>query len=899
MAHEDLVAAARRLRSLGLTVLAMRSADRRPAGRWRHLQEEPQGEASFQAMLDALRRGRADRIALVCGRGGLICLDLDADGNAPVAPAAVAALMEALDLPADYLWAGPSGSGRGWHIWLVIPDLPPDTTRFERWPRDAGVFRALEVRAWKHTGTIPVRDGIAGYRGPLPAALPVQRSWSDVCAALDAVCAPLPAPPASPASPTPTLPLAPGDRVAAWARAALEREADDVRRAPIGARNEALNRAAYALGQIVAAGHLAEGEVVRALGDAALAAGLSPAEILPTIRSGLQAGSSHPRSPQERVNGWHPGVTLPGESQGEAPVVEHTTDLGNARRLVRRHGRDVRYVHTWGQWLVWDGRRWARDETGAVHRLARETVRSIYVEAAQAADTATAKALARWAMQSESAGRLAAMVEVARSEEEVAIAHHALDGDPWLLTVRNGTIDLRTGNLRPHRREDLMTRMVNVDYDPDTTCPTWLAFLDRVTGGDQDLQTYLQRAVGYTLSGDTSEQCLFFAHGNGSNGKSTFFGVLSELFGDYGMRIDAESLMLRHQGGGIPNDLARLPGARFVVSSEISGGHRLNEARVKDLTGGDAMVARFLRAEFFQFKPSLTLWMYGNERPRVHGADHGIWRRIRLLPFTVTIPDEERDPQLSTRLLAELPGILAWAVRGCLDWQRHGLPIPAVVRAATDDYRSDMDVIGRFVEEQCIVHPRATVSASALYQAYEAWCAANGEHAVSQTAFGERLNQRGIGKTRTGRGILRTGIGLRAEDATPAVTPERQPTPAVTPAEPTPAVTHAEPAPGGAFMASLTEGLAARGVSVELPVANDLPVVEQARRRLVGVISPKRRLIRCDADGLVDEHNGTHLRWLFPANRERGLRTSPPRTAATVDDLVAHLREDLAYESAD
>ena len=502
-----LVKAASRLRAMGMVLLAVRSRDRRPVGSWRRLQREPQDEASYRAMLDALRRGQADRIALVCGHGGLVCLDIDAAGEPPVAEGVPAALAEALGLPAGYGWAGPSTSGRGWHCWLVVHDLPEDVTKIERLPREPGAFRALEVRGWKHTGTLPVRDGTVGYRGPLPDTPPATRSWSDVQAALDVICAPLPPPPPPPAPvsfPSDSRPSHPADRAEAWALAALEREAEAVRRAPVGTRNETLNKAAFALGQIVAGGYLHEDKVMDQLVDAALDAGLEPSEVGSTIRSGLRAGMTQPRHPPERQassarrNGWHPDAPIPpaGEAE-EPPAVERTTDLGNARRLVRRHGQDLRYVHTWGQWLVWDGRRWVRDETGAVQRRARETVRAIYEEAAQATDTDTdtAKRLARWAIQSESAGRLSAMVEVAKSEEEVAITHRRLDANPWLLAARNGTIDLRTGELRPHRREDLITRMVEADYEPDATCPTWLAFLDRVTGGDVELQTYLQRAV--------------------------------------------------------------------------------------------------------------------------------------------------------------------------------------------------------------------------------------------------------------------------------------------------------------------------------------------------------------------------------------------------------------------
>lgn len=435
------------------------------------------------------------------------------------------------------------------------------------------------------------------------------------------------------------------------------------------------------------------------------------------------------------------------------------TDLGNARRLVRLYGDRIRYVHTWGAWLVWNGARWVKDETGEIHRLARETVRAIYAEVKTVEDLDARRTLARWAMQSESAGKLAAMVELTRSEPGVAVHHTALDADPWLLNCMNGTVDLRTGELRPHNRSDLLTKLVPIAFDAQAAAPTWARFLERITNEDASLADYMQRAAGYTLTGDVGEQCLFFLYGAGSNGKSTFVEALSDLLGDYWMKAPAEMLM-QQRNAGIPNDIAMLPGARMVVASEMADGRRLDEAKVKDLTGGDTLTARFMRQEWFTFRPVFKLWMYGNYKPVIRGTDNGIWRRIRLIPFTATISDEEKDPALSKKLRAELPGILAWTVQGCLAWQRDGLQAPDVVKAATDAYRNEMDIIGAFLEERCILRPNARTAATPLYKAYIAWCEANGEHPLPQKQFGQRLDLRGLPSKRTGKAFMRLGVAL-------------------------------------------------------------------------------------------------------------------------------------------
>lgn len=467
-------------------------------------------------------------------------------------------------------------------------------------------------------------------------------------------------------------------------------------------------------------------------------------------------------SPRAYSNGAGPGTSHSEETPAASGY--HTTDLGNAQRLVAQHGSDLHYVYRWGQWLIWDDTRWEMDETGEIERRAKHTVRTIYQEAGNAQDSEDRKALAKWAYKSESQNRIGAMIALARSEPGIAVAHTELDANPMLLNVGNGTLDLRTGTLRPHQRQDLTTKRIGTNYDAGAKCPRWLQFLDRILASDQDLIAFVQKAVGYTLTGDVSEQCLFFMHGNGKNGKSTFTETVMQLLGDYAQKAPTEMLIQKNNGPGIPNDIARLPGARFVVAAELEEGKRLAESVVKDLTGGDTMTARFMRQEWFEFQPSHKLWIYGNHKPIIRGTDDGIWRRLRLIPFTVQIPEEEQDPKLKEKLQEELPGILAWAVEGCRQWYAQGLGLPLAVQAATSGYRSEMDALGAYLDENCMIGPRYQVAFKALYADYVEWCETNGERPLGGRRFGNELNQRGyIASKGTGNEAIRLGLGLMAK----------------------------------------------------------------------------------------------------------------------------------------
>lgn len=471
-------------------------------------------------------------------------------------------------------------------------------------------------------------------------------------------------------------------------------------------------------------------------------------------------------------------------TNGKAPEPPRRTltDYGNAERFVDEHGRRFRYCGPWGKELVYDETRWIRDETGETERMMKSTVRGIYAEAAGIEGERERKAVADHAKRSEAAKRIADALRLARSEPGIPIKPEDLDRDPWLLNVSNGTVDLRTGELGGHRPENLITKIVPVEYDPGAAAPTWDAFLARVLPSEA-LRRFLQRVIGYAAAGVVTEEVLVILHGGGANGKSTLINAVMEALGEYAIQAAPDLLMAKK--GAHPTELADLFGARFVASVETDEGRHLAEGLVKQLTGRDPIKARRMREDFWQFLPTHTPFLSTNHRPEIRGTDHAIWRRIKLVPFEVTIPEREQDKGLADKLRAELPGILAWIVRGCLEWRREGLGEPEEVRAATTSYRAEMDVLSAFIEDRCVVDPGVLARFSDLWAEWQEWCDEAGERAETKRRFGSRLKERGFEPDRgNGNVPIRRGIRLR-EDRDPdpeggsRVTPEGEnyPTP--------------------------------------------------------------------------------------------------------------------------
>jgi len=482
------------------------------------------------------------------------------------------------------------------------------------------------------------------------------------------------------------------------------------------------------------------------------------------------------------ANGPPSGPAVP---PGAGPDL-HRTDTGNARRFARRHGAVLRYCGPWEKWLVnEDGRRWQLDLTQRVKELAKETALAMFDDAGRrvaearrqlralaeaggdeeaegrlGAELAEARRDQAFALKSEAAARVRAMIDLAQGEPGLPIVHQHLDAHPMLLNVENGTIDLRTGELRQHRREDLLTAMAPVAYDEFATCPTWEGMLRTVFAGNEDTIRYVQKLLGYALAGDVREQLLMVCWGTGANGKSTlintFMGMLGE---DYAIKAGRDLFMARKQDNH-PAQLARLFGKRLVVAVETHEGAKLDEALVKELTGGDPICARRMCENPWQFDPTHKAFLVTNHKPTITGTDHGMWRRIRLLPFAVRIADEDQDKKLPEKLKAEWPGILGWCLAGCLAWQREGLEAPEEVKAATSAYRDCQDVLGAFISEVCLEHSELKVRCNALYAAYRKWAECAGEGSVTLRRFGEALKERGY-ESYVSNGTWYKGLGLR------------------------------------------------------------------------------------------------------------------------------------------
>ncbi|MDR0442162.1 MAG: DUF5906 domain-containing protein [Treponema sp.] len=438
------------------------------------------------------------------------------------------------------------------------------------------------------------------------------------------------------------------------------------------------------------------------------------------------------------------------------------TDSTNASRLLREHGRNIRYCPSWKKWLVWNGTHWEVDEGGAlVHEKGLETVRNINDELLKTDDYRERMEIENFAKISESFRRREAMIKTAQLIKELNVSAEDLDPNPWLLNARNGTINVLTGEFTAHKQEDMITKMANVDYDPEADCPLWKKFIREIMNYNKEIISFVQTASGWAVTGDTSEQTMFILFGSGANGKTTFLNTIMSLLGDYATATPTETFM-RKTGDQITNDIARLRGTRFVTTTEAEQGRRLSEPLIKKITGNDQMTARFLYGEFFNFVPTFKIFMATNHKPVIKGTDHGIWRRIRLIPFTTRIEADKQDKHLEMKLKQEASGILNWLLEGVERWKLEGLKAPDAILNATDEYRGEMDVIGNFLQESCVQEKERTIRIRELYKAYSDWCNENNEHAVSERFLSLRLKEMGFEQCRTAEARFWSGLGLRA-----------------------------------------------------------------------------------------------------------------------------------------
>lgn len=769
------------VRRLGANVTVIAYGERRPRHRWTAWQTEPQTDAEFEA----LPWDRAGAFGIVNGFGGWRCLDLDADkggGANPVPKETVLTLLAAMGLPPDYRWVERSQSGNGWHVWIRCPDDFPEgfTARaegkkgiFVGESRD-GSFKQLELRWSDHQTVVSASIDKALWAHGLPQAPPATVEVDKVIAAFLAV-----------------------------ARPKQPQEAP-TRVEGRGTNTDLPGDDFNARGDVAA---LLERHGWRCLGTHAV----EGREVSDWRRPGSTGDHAHATygrfpgvfyvfspncAPFEMNKGYsafavytllnHGGdfkaaaTALRQEGYGKQPAPalvksRRHTQVAYAERLTHLYGDRIRYVDDYKRWAVYDDSRWNLDTSGDsvwLQGLTKNTLDETY-EAARLIKENTLEEtnqkqdeFRKEVLKKANQNQIGGIISLARSEPGIRVTPDDLDADPYLFNVRNGTLNLETGELRPHDPADLITKLAPADYDPDAECPRWLSFLNRIMDGDTELVGYLQRLAGYAMAGTGRDQSLSIFYGSGANGKSTFLETVAAMLGDYWTKTPTQTLMQRNRGG-IPNDLAALKGARFVTANEIPAGGKLDVATVKDLTGEDTITARFLYGELFSFRPVFTLVIYGNHKPQIDGDDYGIWRRVHLVPFTVQIPEHERDSRLREKLInQEAPGILNWMLAGFQAWNKEGLNPPESILAATEEYREEMDSVSQFIGQCFDFVANGELRTSEIMEVYDAWYEAEeGEWRgarKSRTAIGEALTKRGIGTRRSG-GIFRTGIQLSEE----------------------------------------------------------------------------------------------------------------------------------------
>jgi len=456
-----------------------------------------------------------------------------------------------------------------------------------------------------------------------------------------------------------------------------------------------------------------------------------------------EAGAPYKRGVLQKARSQEASVELSDDALDQMAQM-HRTDSGNAGRFAFMHRAGARYCTPRKRWLLWDGKRWAWDERDHVLELAKQTARAVWKEIdAFDPDSTERKQAAKNAMYAESRQGLTNMIALAGPL--CATLPAELDADPYAFNVQNGTIDLRSGELRPHRRDDLITKVSPVDYDPNAASELWADCLAKFTGGDRELADYLQQAIGYALVGQVSEKCFWFAFGPPNGGKSTFVAAVARAFGDYAVSTDADTWLRRRDVGGNRGDVVRLLGARLVTCVEFQKGSKFDEKLIKGVTGGDLMTAAAKYEADVTFSPQFALWLAANDAPTIHDDDEGMWSRVRRVPFTVSIPEGDQDRTVRARIQApeHARAVLAWAVRGCLSWQRGGLGTCRAIEQSNAAYRREMDRVAPFFDDRCEFAAGYETATSLLRQRYEEWCRDHRLRAISAKEFASRLRERG------------------------------------------------------------------------------------------------------------------------------------------------------------
>lgn len=466
------------------------------------------------------------------------------------------------------------------------------------------------------------------------------------------------------------------------------------------------------------------------------------------------------------------------DAEDQSLINLNFSDVGNAERLMAIYGKNIRYNPIRKSWLLWSSKHWEFDFVGKIEGLSRKVLRKLQIEGESISlegltfDEETKKeklkeSIKKYVLRSESDGKIKAMVNQAMTQSRLIITE--TDKNDYLLNIKNGTLNLKTGLLEKHDRRNFCTKVVNVEYSPKAQCPNWTEFINKIFIGDAELINYIQKSIGYSMTGDANLQCFYILHGNGANGKGTFIKTIMRFLGDYADGLDAKSLMEKMGDEGTREEIAGLIGKRFVNVNEMKGSKSFDEGLLKSLTSGadETVKVRNLYESSFNLKPTFKLWMSTNHMPKINNDDEGIWRRVRKIPFKYKFVDGDKDVNFfENKLIPEMSGILNWAIEGCLKWQQEGEHVPDVVKASVDEYRIDSDPIQRFIAEECITANSETVRVNVpdLYKCYESWCKENKEYTLSSIKFSKKMTEKEFEKGRTNCGSYWKGIGLLDKD---------------------------------------------------------------------------------------------------------------------------------------
>jgi putative DNA primase/helicase len=420
-------------------------------------------------------------------------------------------------------------------------------------------------------------------------------------------------------------------------------------------------------------------------------------------------------------------------------------DKGNAQRYALLYGDIVKYDHNQNGgrgWIIWNGKRWVKDDTAQVHRYYNDMIEQMHKECLEIEDEKSRDMFLKWIVKCGSNFTSEATMKEVAKLENISARTDSFDRSPYLFNAQNGTIDLNTFELTPHNPDNMITQISQTELGEGKP-KRWIQFIDEITGGNKELASYLQRCIGYSMTGSAEEQCIFFLYGMGANGKSTFLDIITAVMGDYAKNVESRTLMVKKHDSSANSDIARLKGSRFVTAVESNEGGYLDESLVKHITSGEIVTARFLYGNEFQYVPQFKIWMATNHKPKIKGTDKGIWRRIKLIPFTVTFDDAHKDIRLKDKLMLELPDIMNWCLEGVQMWREQGLKEPTIVEDTTKEYMAEMNSIGRFMDECVIVtnNKNDSISTSQLYEKYKQWATAHILDMENLNRFGRRVSE--------------------------------------------------------------------------------------------------------------------------------------------------------------